>query len=32
MVIGTEVSGHVGADNRGDAKVMDRFSIQDTQD
>lgn len=31
-MIGTEVSGHVGADNRGDAEVMDRFGIQDTQD
>lgn len=30
MVIGAGVSGHVGAHNRGDAEVMDRFGIQDT--
>lgn len=29
-MVGAEVSGHVAADNRGDAEAMDRFGIQDT--
>lgn len=29
-MVGAEVGGHDGADNRGDAEAMDRFGIQHT--